>query len=161
MLSIGEQIPNKKKKKKTRHKSRSLIVELRKSDRFHMRKNHSKQILGQNSGAIDQLTTLPSPTTLRKVEFLFEDGSSTSSSASKAAACTIDSDSWINSSIASMVGHENANQRLSRRSPSKFVQMRSIRILQNLIMQEKISDFPQKEIEKTRSERRNPVRGSR
>lgn len=71
-----------------------------------MRKNHSRQRLGQDLSAIDQLTTLPSPTTLRKVEFLFEEGSSTSSSASKAAACTIDSDSWINSSIASMVGHE-------------------------------------------------------
>ena len=53
------------------------------------------------------LTTLPRATQLRKVEALLEEPeelefSSTSSSASRAAAWRIDSDSWDNSSIASI-----------------------------------------------------------
>lgn len=50
----------------------------------------------------DRLTTLPRETTLRKVEFLLNVDSSASSSASRAAACNIESDNWISSSIASM-----------------------------------------------------------
>ena len=55
-----------------------------------------------------ELTTLPRATQLRKVEALLEEEpeeleiSSTSSSASRAEACRIDSDSWHNSSIASI-----------------------------------------------------------
>lgn len=53
-----------------------------------------------------ELTTFPRATTLRKVEGLREEApevevSSTSSSASKAAACRMESDNWANSSIAS------------------------------------------------------------
>lgn len=56
---------------------------------------------GEQLGSGKGLTTLPRATTLRKVEVLrLADPSSTSSSARSAAACTMDSDSWLSSSIA-------------------------------------------------------------
>lgn len=63
---------------------------------------------GEHLGSGKGLTTLPRATTLRKVEVLrLADPSSTSSSARSAAACTMDSDSWLSSSIASIaVGTE-------------------------------------------------------